>query len=552
MSSRDPQPDDEKATGIDERDAIVSLDPAVDSHASADLASIAASPVAESADPRPGILVLQLESLTKAFPGVVALDGVDFDVRAGEVHVLLGENGAGKSTLIKILAGAQRPDAGTIRVDGTAHAIIDPVHAQRLGISTIYQDFNLIPQLSVAENVYLGRYPRQGRGFVGWGRMYRQAAALLTSLGITGISPRARVDALSVAQQQLVEIAKALSVQARVIVMDEPTASLPAADVARLFATIRRLKEHGIAVIFVTHRLEEAMQIGERATVLRSGRRIATVDIAGQSVRSLIAMMVGRELTELFPRERGDVGDELLRVERLGRTGWFDEVTFGIGAGEIVGLAGLVGAGRSSVARAIAGVDRYHHGRLVVGGREIRPASPHDMLAAGVALLPEDRKAQGLVMTMNVDENISLSSLDAITRGVFLDFGRQSRLAARYIRELDIRTPSGRASVRQLSGGNQQKVVLSRFLCRASKVLIFDEPTRGVDVGAKVELYRLMNALTAAGHAIILVSSDLPELLGMSDRIVVMAAGRVTGEFAKADISEERVLHAMFDQGQAA
>jgi ribose transport system ATP-binding protein len=550
VSQQGPQRGDEVVGGSGERDA---LERPLDPNESANLAAIAASPLAEPASYQPGTLVLQIQSLTKAFPGVVALDGVDFDVRAGEVHVLLGENGAGKSTLIKILAGAQRPDSGTILVDGTAHRIIDPVHAQHLGISTIYQDFNLVPQLSVAENLYLGRYPRRGiSGLVNWGRMYRQAAALLTALGITGISARARVDALSVAQQQLVEIAKALSVRARLIVMDEPTASLPAADVVRLFATIRRLKEHGIAVIFVTHRLEEAMEIGERATVLRSGRRIATVEVGGQSVRSLIAMMVGRELTDLFPRERGVAGEELLRVEDLTRRGWFDDVSFGIRAGEVVGLAGLVGAGRTSVARAIAGVDRYHRGRIVVGGREITPASPYDMLAVGVALLPEDRKAQGLIMTMSVDENICLSSLAAITRGVFLDFGRQTRLAARFIRELAIRTPSGRTSVRQLSGGNQQKVVLSRFLCRATKVLIFDEPTRGVDVGAKVEIYRLMNALTAAGHGIILVSSELPELLGMSDRIVVMAGGRVTGEFDHSDVSEERVLHAMFDQARAA
>lgn len=550
MSRQDSQGGGDARARIEPRDAA---EFPLDSLAAADLASIEASALMESASYESGTVVLQIESLTKAFPGVVALDGVDFDVRAGEVHVVLGENGAGKSTLIKILAGAQRPDSGTILVDGTAHRIIDPVHAQHLGISTIYQDFNLVPQLSVAENVYLGRYPRRGiAGLVSWGQMYRQAEALLTTLGITGISARARVDALSVAQQQLVEIAKALSVRARVIVMDEPTASLPAGDVARLFATIRRLKEHGIAVIFVTHRLEEAMEIGERATVLRSGRRVGTVDIAGQSVRTLISMMVGRELTDLFPRERGDVGEELLRVEDLTRRGWFDDVTFGVRAGEVVGLAGLVGAGRTSVARAIAGADHYHHGRVVVGGRDILPGSPRDMLAAGVALLPEDRKAEGLIMTMSVEENISLSSLAAITRGAFLDFGRQARLAARYIRELAIRTPSGRASVRQLSGGNQQKVVLSRFLCRAPRVLIFDEPTRGVDVGAKVEIYRLMNALTAAGHAIILVSSDLPELLGMSDRIVVMAGGRVTGQFEHSDVSEERVLHAMFDQARAA
>jgi len=501
----------------------------------------------------PGAVVLEVEGLTKAFPGVVALDAVDLDIRAGEVHVLLGENGAGKSTLIKILAGALRPDSGAIKVNGVAHAITDPVHAQQLGISTIYQDFNLVPQLSVAENIYLGRYPRQGvPGLVSWRRMFRDAAALLAGLGISGIAVRARVDTLSVAQQQLVEIAKALSVQARVIVMDEPTASLPRVGVARLFETIRRLKQQGIAVLFVTHRLEEAMEIGGRATVLRGGRRIATVDVAGQSVRSLIAMMVGRDLTELFPRQRGPVGEELLRVEQLARTGWFDEVSFRIRAGEIVGLAGLVGAGRTSVVRAIAGADRYDRGRVYVLGREVRAGTPYDMLRIGVALLPEDRKAEGLVMTMTVEENICLSSLSAISRGIFIDFRRQARLAARFIRELDIRTPSARTSVRQLSGGNQQKVVLSRFLSRAPKVLIFDEPTRGVDVGAKVEIYRLMNALTAAGHGIVLVSSELPEVLGMSDRIVVMAGGRVTGEFDQAEASEERILHAMFDPGMSA
>lgn len=283
---------------------------------------------------QPGTTVLEVDGLSKAFPGVVALMDVDIDVRAGEVHVLLGENGAGKSTLIKILAGAQAPDSGTIRVNGTAHVISDPIHSQQLGISTIYQDFNLVPQLSVAENIYLGRYPRRRlSGFVNWRRMFRDADNLLARLGITGISTRARIDSLSVAAQQLIEIAKALSVQAQVIVMDEPTASLPPADVARLFATIRRLKEQGIGVIFVTHRLEEAMEIGDRATVLRGGQRIATVDVPGQSVRSLIGMMVGRDLTELFPRERSPVGDELLRVEGLCRDGWFQDVNLSVRAG---------------------------------------------------------------------------------------------------------------------------------------------------------------------------------------------------------------------------
>jgi len=497
----------------------------------------------------PGPTVLEIEGVSKAFPGVVAVDGVDLDVRAGEVHVLLGENGAGKSTLIKILAGAQPPDEGRIRLNGTPEAIRDPLHAIALGISTIYQEFNLVPQLSVAENIYLGRYPRQGvPGLVGWRRMFRDAEALLERLGITGLAVRARVDTLSVAQQQLVEIAKALSVRAQVIVMDEPTASLASAEVSVLFRTIGRLKEHGIALIFVTHRLEEAMEIGDRATVLRGGRKIGTVDLPVPSVSALIAMMVGRQLTDLYPRRPSTAGDELLRVEGLGRAGWFQDVSLTVRAGEIVGLAGLIGAGRTSVVRAISGVDRYGEGHVLVRGRPVAARSPHAMLEAGVALLPEDRKAHGLVMTMNVEENISLSSLGAISRGGLLDFGRQARLAARYIRDLAIKTPSGRTSVRQLSGGNQQKVVLSRFLSRAPSILIFDEPTRGVDVGAKVDLYRLMNDLTSVGHGILLVSSELPELLGMSDRIVVLANGRVTGEFDRAEASEERVLHAMFRQ----
>jgi ribose transport system ATP-binding protein len=496
-----------------------------------------------------GDVVLAVRGISKAFPGVVALDAVDLNVRAGELHVLLGENGAGKSTLIRILAGAETQDAGELELYGQPALIRDPLNAQRQGISTIYQEFNLVPQLSVAENIYLGHYPRGlVPGSISWRRLFAQARALLGRLDITGIPVRAPVAELSVAQQQMVEIAKALSIQARILIMDEPTASLTPTEVAALFATVERLKASGIALIFATHRLEEAMEIGDRATVLRGGRVIGTVEVAQQSVRSLIGMMVGRELSELFPRRAVEPGDELLRVEGLGRSGWFEDVSFSVRAGEIVGMAGLVGAGRTSVVRAVAGADRFDSGRVLVRGRSMTPRSPRDMLGAGVALLPEDRKAQGLVMMLSVQENIGLASLEAVSRAGLVDFGRLRELAARYIRDLAIRTPSARVPVRQLSGGNQQKVVLSRYLARAPDVLIFDEPTRGIDVGAKVEIYELMNALTAAGHGIVLVSSELPELLGMSDRIIVMAHGRPSGEFARAQASEEAVLHAMFDQ----
>jgi ribose transport system ATP-binding protein len=509
------------------------------------MSEVVAQPPATEA----GDVVLAVRGVAKAFPGVVALDSVDLEVRAGELHVLLGENGAGKSTLIRILAGAETPDAGEIELYGQPAVIRDPLQAQRQGISTIYQEFNLVPQLSVAENIYLGHYPRGVvPGTVSWRRLFAQTTALLGRLGMTGIPVRAPVAELSVAQQQMVEIAKALSIQARIIVMDEPTASLTPTEVAALFATMNRLKASGIALIFVTHRLEEAMGIGDRATVLRGGRVIGTVAVAQQTVRSLIGMMVGRELNELYTRQPVPPGDELLRVEALGRPGWFSDVSFSVRAGEIVGLAGLVGAGRTSVVRAVAGADRFETGRLFVRGRSIRPRSPRDMLRAGVALLPEDRKAQGLVLMLSVQENIGLASLGAGSRAGLVDFGRQRQLAARYIHDLAIRTPSARVPVRQLSGGNQQKVVLSRYLARAPQVLIFDEPTRGIDVGAKVEIYELMNLLTAAGHGIVLVSSELPELLGMSDRILVMAQGRATGEFVRGQANEEEVLHAMFDQ----
>ena len=498
--------------------------------------------------------VLRMEGICKTFPGVTALDDVSLEVCAGEVHVLLGENGAGKSTLIKTLSGAIRPDAGTIELYGHQQQITDPLHAQRLGISTIYQEFNLVPGLSVAENIYLGRQALYGPllPLIDWRRVYEDAERCLDSLGISGVRVRGRVGDLGVAQQQMVEIAKALSINARIIVMDEPTASLTGREVDVLFRTVERLKAQGLSFVFISHRLEEAKRIGDRATILRNGRRVATVELGAQPIAALIQMMIGRDIQDLFPRVRPVLGRELLRVEGLTREGAFADVDLHVRAGEVLGIAGLVGSGRTSLVRAIAGVDAVDSGRILVAGQEASAHSPRGMLRSGVALLPENRKDQGLVLTLSVQDNITLASLDNLSRAGFLDFRRQRSLAQRFIDGLGIRTPSRGTAVRQLSGGNQQKVVLSKYLCRGSQVLIFDEPTRGVDIGAKVEIYKLINALTADGHAVILVSSELPEVMGMSDRILVMSQGRVTGEFTREEATQEAILHCAFDNAVSA
>jgi len=484
--------------------------------------------------------VLEMRGITKRFPGVTALDEVDFTLRPGEVHGLVGENGAGKSTLMKILAGAQPMDAGEILVAGAPARITSPHDARDLGISMIYQEFNLVPRLSVAENIFLGRPPRMGRR-ISWRRLHGDAREVLDRIGVD-LDTHLPVGELSVAQQQMVEIAKALSINARIIVMDEPSATLTGHELETLFELILRLRRSGIGVVYISHRLEELFSIAQRVTVMRDGRHIATNDMCDVTRDALIRMMVGREVSEARPENDRGTGDERLRVEGLGRRGAFHNVSFALKAGEIVGLTGLVGSGRTEVARTVFGADRPDTGEIRVDGEPVRIRSPREAIAHGIGLLTEDRKNQGLVLMMSVRENITASNLAALGPGPFLLPRRERPIAARFVEELHVKTPSIEQLVRNLSGGNQQKVVLAKWLFTQSRVLIFDEPTRGIDVGAKAEIYRIIRDLAAAGTAVLVISSELPEILHLCDRILVMHEGRVTGEISGAGATQEEIM----------
>jgi len=490
-----------------------------------------------------GEFLLEMRDITKRFPGVLALNKTQLQLRPGEVHCLVGENGAGKSTMMKILAGAQPMDAGEIILDGQAIQINSPHHAQELGISMIYQEFNLSPFLSVAENIFLGREPRLGRSpFIDWKRLYREAREILGRIRVE-LDVKRPVNELSVAQQQMVEIAKALSVNAKIIVMDEPSATLTDHELAALFDLIRTLRRQGIGLIYISHRLEEIAEIGSRVTVMRDGEYVGTHDVCDVDREQIIRMMVGRELKDEFPKQTFTRGEERLRVEALSREGAFHDVSFSLNTGEIVGLTGLVGAGRTEVARVIFGADRKTAGQLYLDGKPVAVRSPQEAIRHGIGLLTEDRKNQGLVLGMTVRENTTLSNLNKLVWGPFVDRKRERAVAQQYVKELQIKTPSIEQVAQNLSGGNQQKVVLAKWLFTGSKVLIFDEPTRGIDVGAKVEIYKLMNALVERGVAVLVISSELPEVLGMCDRILVMHEGRLSGELARSEATQERIMH---------
>ncbi|NUR87755.1 MAG: sugar ABC transporter ATP-binding protein [Nonomuraea sp.] len=483
--------------------------------------------------------ILRVEGLRKEFPGVVALDGVDFSLRPGEVHVLLGENGAGKSTLVKILSGAYHPDAGTVTIDGAATQVRGTTDAQRLGIATLYQEFNLVPQLSVAENLLLGRPPRRF-GLVDTRRMRAQARELLQRVGLN-LDPQAKVGTLGIARMQMVEIAKALGLNARILIMDEPTAVLTTDEVERLFAIVRQLREQGVAIIFITHHLEEIPLVGDRVTVLRDGRSVAEVP-ASTDQNELVRLMVGRPIDQQYPRQPSPPGDPLLTVNGLSRKGGFADISFEVRAGEVVGLAGLIGAGRTEVARAVFGADPYDSGEVAVGGKRLPRGNVHAAMEAGLGLVPEDRKGQGLVLGADVGENLGLVTLGRATHAGFVDRSGQRKAAGEIAKQLGVRMSGLGQEVRTLSGGNQQKIVIGKWLLADAGVLILDEPTRGIDVGAKVEIYQLINSLTASGHAVLIISSDLPEVIGMSDRILVMARGRLVGEIPAARATQDSVM----------
>ncbi len=483
---------------------------------------------------------LDMRSVSKAYPGVQALSKTRLDVREGECHALVGENGAGKSTLMKILSGAERMDSGSIAIRGEEVRIDGPLTAQRLGIATIHQEFNLVPQLGAAENIFLGREPTR-MGFVDFRREKAESARILERLGIQ-LDLETPVERLSIAQQQMIEIAKALSLDAKIIAMDEPSATLTLHELKNLFSLIRTLKAQGVAIIYISHRLEEIFEVCDRVTVLRDGEWIDTRQVTDVDRDEIIEMMVGRQLTDEFPKAECAPGAERLRVEDLSG-GFVHGVDFSVRAGEIVALTGLVGAGRTEVARMIFGADPIESGRILIDGQPTRIHTPRDAIDHGIVLLTEDRKSQGLVLGMRIRENITLPNLPEFTRMMFIQRRREQEATSRSMEDLRIKAPSGEVQVQNLSGGNQQKVVLAKWLLADAKLAIFDEPTRGIDVGAKREIYLLMNRLLERGVGILMISSELPEVLGMSDRIIMMSEGVQVGELGRSEASQEKIMN---------
>ena len=497
----------------------------------AEMASAAASPA------------LEMTGISKRFPGVMALENVDLTLAPGKVHALMGENGAGKSTLIKILAGVYRPDSGSIRIGGAEADIRAPRDALRLGVKVVFQEIALISEFTVAENIFLEKYPTDRLGSIDWRGIGKDAATLFARIGFD-IDAAAKVGDLPLSQQQMVEIARALAHRAKVVVMDEPTSSLTPREVDLLFKVIRRLTGLGIAVLYVTHKLDEVFEIADTVTVLRDGRRITTKPISDHTEDSLIQDMIGRRIETLFPRSRNRAGgDPVLSVEGLS-TAKLRDISFEVRAGEILGFFGLMGAGRTELAKAIVGFDPIHTGGIVVGGE---PLSPHDTrtgVALGIGLLSEDRKAEGLMMDLSVSHNASLAALGEFARAGFVNESRERSAVQAFVDRFKIKTPSLDQEVGYLSGGNQQKVLLARWLMRGLKVIVVDEPTRGIDVGAKSEIFAALDKLAGEGLAVIMMTSEMPELLGLSDRIAIMAEGRITAIFNRSEATQEAILNA--------
>ncbi len=486
-----------------------------------------------------GDVLLRFNAVSKLFPGVVALDKVTMEFHRGEIHAICGENGAGKSTLIKILTGAYTPTEGTIEFDGKTYGSFTPREALDAGITAIYQEQNLVPFLSVAENVFFGREIRRGL-FLNKKEMFRRTVELAKDMGVE-IDPRARVTDIGVAYAQITEILKAISVDTRLLVMDEPSAPLTNNEIQAMFQVMKTLKAKGITIIYISHRLEEIFEICDRVSVMRDGKYVSTNRVSDVTQHHLVAEMVGRELGSDFIGSAGASDEVVLEVRNL-RTDRLKGVSFKLRRGEILGLGGLVGAGRTETARAIFGADRIHDGEVYVRGRRVRIRRPADAIGSGLGFLTEDRKGQGLLLGLKVRENISFPIMKRLTKRLFLNRKQEAVICEKLRGLLEIKTPSINQQVRFLSGGNQQKVVLAKWLATNSEILLFDEPTRGIDVGAKQEIYQLMHSLSAQGKSIIMISSEMPELLGMSDRILVMHEGSVRGELAKDEFDQETVL----------
>ena len=487
--------------------------------------------------------LLRMEGITKSFPGVQALDDVHLDVQAGTVHALMGENGAGKSTLMKILIGIYQPDEGTITLAGERVQIADTATALRLGISMIHQELSPVPEMAVAENIYLGREPVNRMGLIDKRRMTADTTELLGQLDLH-INPRWPMKRLSVAQTQMVEIAKAISYDSRLIIMDEPTSAIPEREVEHLHRMITSLRESGVAIIYITHKLDEVFEISDYVTVLRDGRHVTTVPAAELDRQALVKTMVGRELTQMFPKDDVPIGEVAMSVRGLTRRGVIEDITFDLRRGEILGLAGLMGAGRTEVLEAIFGITPVDAGSIEIDGKAREIRSPADAIHLGLALLTEDRKRTGIMGVLSVRDNMSVASLPRFSPGGVLRMRQIDDACQRQRKALAIKTPSLHQLIKMLSGGNQQKVLVSRWLLTTPEILMIDEPTRGIDVGAKAEIHRLISELAGQGKAILMVSSEMPEILGMSDRVLVMCEGRLTGEFSRAEATQERIMHA--------
>jgi ABC-type sugar transport system ATPase subunit len=487
---------------------------------------------------------LRMQGISKSFPGVQALKSVDFSVARGEIHALVGENGAGKSTLMKILTGALLEDEGQISINDQAVQINSPGDAQQLGISMIHQELSLIPYLTVGQNIFLGREPRARlKTFIDWPNLYSQAQVLLDQLNVK-VDTRTSVQELSIAQRQMVEVAKALSFNADLIAMDEPTSSLTDRETEILFQVMRTFKERGISIIFISHRLEEVFEIADRITVLRDGQTIGTGKVDDLDVDRVVRMMVGRDLGQLYPKDDLERRGIVLEASALEDGRELHSVKVSLQSGEILGIAGLAGAGRTALAETLFGVRSAVKGQIKIGGKSVRIQHPGRAIRLGMGFVPEDRKLQGLFLNMAVRENVIISALPQVSRFSFVNFSQSDKLAKEFVEKLKIRTPSLKQLIRNLSGGNQQKVIIARWLTLKPRILILDEPTRGIDVATKAEIHALMNQLAKEGVAVMMVSSDLPEILGVSDRILVMRAGRIVAEFSRQDATQDNIMRA--------
>ncbi len=487
--------------------------------------------------------VLECKNIVKQFPGVRALKGINVDLYPGEVHVLVGANGAGKSTFVKILAGVYQPDAGEIILDGKPVSMKNPEVALDLGISIVYQNFNLIGKMDVGQNIFLNREPLKGGVIkrIDWDRIYSETKSILGRLNLH-IDPRTKIKELSVADLQMVEIAKALSVKSRILVLDEPTSALSTQEIDGLFNRISLLRGEGVAILYISHRLEEIKRIGDRVSVFRDGEKVGTISVSEMDLKKIIKMMIGREIENIYPWKPRPIGEEILAVEKLTSPGTFKEISFTLRKGEILGITGLVGARRTELAHALFGALPIDSGRVMVEGRGVHIRSPENAIDMGIGLLPEDKDKYGLFSMMSVANNITSAGLKFLRKPLRLDLEKERHVAGEYVGRLLIRTPSVRARIKSLSGGNQQKVMLARSLFTNSKILIFDEPTKGIDIGAKEEIYNLMMELASSGKAIIMISSEIAEIIGMADRILVMKGGRLTAAMSREEANQTKIL----------